>query len=265
MFGDNHFLSVGTLFKNESGVLREWMDHYLAEGVDHFYLIDNGSTDDYLDVLAPYIRRGLVTLFAIPDPYIQERVFDYCFLPLRNQMEWLFICDMDEFAYGKTGTIRTFIETIGNEHVNGVMIPWVIFGSSGRIQQPSSVVDGFRKRKRYVQGDTSYVKSIVRMRDVISLGVHYHDIQNWIIIDGRRYSVGNFNPLPLDEDRIRQSELLVNHYQVQSKEWYVNVKMRRGSPCRPSSKRDEEYFIVRDCNDVEDHTLALKRGHGRVP
>lgn len=40
-------LSVLAIFKNETMIIEEWMNHYLNEGVEHFYLIDNGSSDDY--------------------------------------------------------------------------------------------------------------------------------------------------------------------------------------------------------------------------
>ena len=36
-----YYLSVGAMFKNESHILKEWLDHYLREGVDMFLLINN--------------------------------------------------------------------------------------------------------------------------------------------------------------------------------------------------------------------------------
>ena len=41
-------LSLIAIFKNESHILKEWIEHYINEGVDKFYLIDNGSTDNYI-------------------------------------------------------------------------------------------------------------------------------------------------------------------------------------------------------------------------
>ena len=51
-----------SIFKNEAHIMAEWVDHYVAEGVDKFYLIDNGSTDDYMPILTPHIVSGLVVL-----------------------------------------------------------------------------------------------------------------------------------------------------------------------------------------------------------
>ena len=31
-------ISVLAMFKNESIIIKEWLEHYLAEGVQHFYL-----------------------------------------------------------------------------------------------------------------------------------------------------------------------------------------------------------------------------------
>jgi hypothetical protein len=37
-----HNLSILSMFKNESMIIKDWFEHYLKEGVEHFYLIDNG-------------------------------------------------------------------------------------------------------------------------------------------------------------------------------------------------------------------------------
>ena len=39
-------LSVGTIFKNEEHIIKEWIEHYLYHGVEHFYLIDDNSDDN---------------------------------------------------------------------------------------------------------------------------------------------------------------------------------------------------------------------------
>ncbi len=55
-------LSVCATFKNEAPFLKEWIEYHLLVGVDHFYLYDTGSIDDYMHVLHPYIKMGIVTL-----------------------------------------------------------------------------------------------------------------------------------------------------------------------------------------------------------
>ena len=60
-----NFLSTIAIFKNEEDILDEWIRHHLWQGVEHFYLINNGSTDNYLEILQPYIDSQKVTLYNL--------------------------------------------------------------------------------------------------------------------------------------------------------------------------------------------------------
>lgn len=55
-------LAVAAIFKNEEHSMVEWIEHYLRRGAEHFYLIDDGSTDRSVEFLKPYIDAGQVTL-----------------------------------------------------------------------------------------------------------------------------------------------------------------------------------------------------------
>lgn len=56
-----HYLSILSIFKNEAPFLKEFIEYYLLMGVDHFYLYNINSEDDYADILRPYIDKGIVT------------------------------------------------------------------------------------------------------------------------------------------------------------------------------------------------------------
>jgi hypothetical protein len=55
-------LSICATFKDEASYLKEWIEFHLLVGVDHFFLYNLGSTDDYLKILRPYIKKNIVTL-----------------------------------------------------------------------------------------------------------------------------------------------------------------------------------------------------------
>ena len=63
-----HYLSVASIFKNESWGMKEWLDHYKFHGVDHVYLVNDFSTDNYLPILQPYVEEGFVTLYQNDNP-----------------------------------------------------------------------------------------------------------------------------------------------------------------------------------------------------
>jgi hypothetical protein len=62
----NHFLAMAAIVKNEGRYLREWIEFHRLMGVEHFYIYDNGSTDNTPEILEPYVRTGLVTATAWP-------------------------------------------------------------------------------------------------------------------------------------------------------------------------------------------------------
>jgi hypothetical protein len=107
-----HKLSVCALFRNEAMYLKEWLEYHQMVGVEHFYLYDNGSRDRPREVLAPYIRKGLVTLVNWPDRVVNRdsEMVDHWALSTQlpayenaskyyavNDSEWLLFLDVDEF------------------------------------------------------------------------------------------------------------------------------------------------------------------------
>ena len=61
------------MFKQEEEVLCEWVHHHLDQGVDHFYLIDNNSTDGYRRTLE-HVPPGVLTIVFDPTPHAQKTI-----------------------------------------------------------------------------------------------------------------------------------------------------------------------------------------------
>ena len=55
-------VSVCAIFKNEAPYLKEWIEFNHLVGVEHFYMYNNNSEDDYLAVINPYIEKSWITL-----------------------------------------------------------------------------------------------------------------------------------------------------------------------------------------------------------
>ena len=97
-----YYLSVGAMFKNESHSIQEWITHYLHHGVDHFYLINDKSTDNSVERIQPYIDKGLITLFHVEEPYYlgrQRNLYNRHILPLLKESQWLLMIDLDEYVW----------------------------------------------------------------------------------------------------------------------------------------------------------------------
>ena len=68
-----YYLTVLATFKNEGKILEEWLEHHITHGIEHFYLVNDHSTDNCMSLLAPYLENGIVTMFNAPSVASQFR------------------------------------------------------------------------------------------------------------------------------------------------------------------------------------------------
>lgn len=133
-----HFLGVCVCIKNERPFMAEFVRHYLSQGADHIYIVDNGSTDGGVEDLPECADRRRVTV--IRDARDMRILADdsggtgHCklltenlFVRLRNECEWCVSVDADEFMFGKNGhTLRTYLQSDVPADVNRVYVFWNI-------------------------------------------------------------------------------------------------------------------------------------------
>jgi len=252
-------LCIVAIFKNEGHALKEWIDHYLREGVDKFFLVDNGSTDGY--DIQEYITKDIVELWINPKKYAQTELINH-FLKKAKQYKWVLVVDLDEFMYARNGfkTIKEYLRKV-NPEIEQIVVPWKMFGSSGHIKQPASIIQGFTKRRKYVDTDlnplTMYVKAIVKGTSLKKLGIHTHNISRPSTVMGATNQSINNTIQPVSEEKLENSYLHLNHYNIQSWEFFKNNKMTRGDVHNKKNNkvRNKSYFKLRDTNELLDTEL----------
>lgn len=58
-------------------------------GIEHFYLYNNNSTDNYEEVLKPYIDKGLVTLIDWPQEHSQRQAYHNAWESFKQECNWI--------------------------------------------------------------------------------------------------------------------------------------------------------------------------------
>ena len=248
-----------SIFKNEGHILNEWIEHYIKEGVDVFCLIDNGSTDNYIDKIQKYINNGKVILNIDNALYKQAELYNKYYLDYCKTFDWVIVVDLDEFMYSRNGykTIKDYVTTLDNS-ISRIEIPWKMYGSSGYINQPDSVIQNFIKRQNYTNLDNSknlsfmFIKCIVRGSKLIKLDVHNSYLNNELKIINSKYKT---------ENDLNKMNIHLNHYAIQSLDFFRNVKMKRGDVNHSTSNniRNLEYFKKYDHKDMIDEELKNKK------
>lgn len=135
---ETYYLTVCAIFHNEARFMKEWIDYHRVIGVEHFYLYNNESTDNYQEILQPYINKGIVELTDWPHraPKIQfatktqASAYQDAIEKTRKKSRWLAMIDLDEFIVPKEGESLPALLNMYFQHNVGIAIYWQMFGTS---------------------------------------------------------------------------------------------------------------------------------------
>jgi hypothetical protein len=267
--GRDHLAVLG-IFRNEAHILAEWCQHYINQGATRLILLNHLSTDHYRAVLCPFVGAGFVELIHVHGERPQIRAYNSLRWRLRRSCRWLLVCDLDEFVYGRRGhTIGSYLQTLPWS-VSELLIPWKNFASSHHeAHPPGLVVRNFLHRWSYdhpqaldqgAPASENWCKYIVRTSRLRFLAVHNASV--WF---GHRLDA-NAQPLPqpfeghlpLNETLLAQANLHLNHYAIQSREYFMNVKMQRPDVNLPPEQNPKSlaYFSSYDRNEIHDPELS---------
>lgn len=132
-----YYLSLCTCFKDEGENLKEWIEYHKLIGVDHFYLYNNNSTDNFREVLAPYVEGGSVTLIDFPQTPIQPYCYEHWIENYREDSTYVALTDVDEyFVPLKDNNMKDWLERWKKYPV--ILVYWKMLGSSGRLEHDST-------------------------------------------------------------------------------------------------------------------------------
>ena len=232
-------LGVITIAKNESMVIREFLKHYQRQGVDHVHLINNGSTDDMVDIVKKEFQH-FVSVWELHEPAKQVEHYNTVYEKVRHGYEWMAVVDVDEYMFGVQEPLKDYV--MKQDKLDYISVEWTMFGSSGHVTQPDSVVEGFIHRAEGKKDEN--VKSVFRTSHVYELIMHDH----------KRVSKTRSREHVKPDD----PEIRLHHYPIMSWEYFKTVKMTRGDADRKSSNiRNRHYFDSYDAPcTIKDTTLS---------
>jgi glycosyltransferase involved in cell wall biosynthesis len=260
-------ISVLAMFKNESSIIQEWLEHYLAEGVQHFYLIDNGTTDNTNYILSRYSQYiTLIKDVKRMETGTQSFLMNTIYLhKIRKETEWVIICDVDEYIYARNeyNQITDVLKTIPR-NIEKIWIPWKCFGSNGNKTQPINVMKSFTKRQSAISIKIEHGKVICRSKHLIKIVsggnmVELTDHNAYYLCDGQIFD----NVKHADDIILNDQNLHLNHYMLMSEEYYKTIKCVRGGgeTGHTTDKFTMPAFYKMDStfNEIDDNELANKK------
>jgi FkbM family methyltransferase len=245
-------LSVCAIMKDEAPYLIEWLEFHKIVGVERFYLYNNNSTDNTIDILQPYLKSGEVILHDWPVTPGQIPAYEHCLSAYKIESDWIAFIDLDEFLFP---TEKEDLKEVLKEFdgVVGVGVNQLFFGSSGHEIRPEGLqIEQFTKRAADNFDSNKYVKSIVRTEQVLRPSCPHF----FIPISKDTFSVTE-NREPLSSsiaEKTSVQKLRINHYYTKSQE-EMKLKLIRGWACGVENPRTWLHWEYHDRNEVEDLTI----------
>ena len=214
--------------KDEQKIICDWVRYYIKLGFDKIIIYDNLSNPSIESTLTNNnILDDKIKIHIDPKDYSnQNNIYLDC-IENNKDLDWILLCDTDEFLYIKDGTIKNFLNNF-SEDTSTVLINWVVYGTSNNktYDKTKTIFEQFLKRESYNNFFNIFVKSFVRPKLI-------EKIDNVHTIFNKNFKIKNvYNEIthPLDVCSNKDSNLsddtnvVLIHYMTLD---YENMKNKR--------------------------------------
>lgn len=249
--GTKYNVSVCCMFKNEAKYLREWLLYHRIIGIDHFYLYNNNSDDNYQEVLQPFIDEGYVTLVEWPMPQGQIPAYEDWYSRFRRETRWGTFIDVDEFIcpYDETNVSKWLEEY---SKYPAVKMYWKIFGTSGNITHDDTklVIEQYHVcwDKPWFIGKQFYNTAY----DISKFKLNVHHSMNCDVrFMGKILHMPAVNEFKYFDNHYgviftkKHFTLQLNHYQSKSYMSYVGL-MQKSDSAHQNNPRGKQHFLLQE-------------------
>lgn len=287
-------LSICLCIRNESIYIIDFIEHYLKQGVEHFYIINNNSDDNLEKVIENSPYNFLITLIKddrcidINNAYSLSNGLvaiynDNLYKLIKDESEWGIVVDIDEFMYGKNGlNIKTFLEKVDDD-VGCIYVIWNIMTSStvkNELTNSFSVNSNNFKRLNYdlinnlswnIQNANDFGKSIFRTSMLNErFGLHKSHFTTGKIInnygENKNSWYDNCNQIEYSENIYKNISVSLNHYVIRNYTDYIKKKTH--FECNNNQRNallngifellelDDKYFVTD--NEINENNVSIE-------
>jgi len=226
-------LAICAIFRDEAPYLQEWIEFHRMLGVQHFYLFNNLSSDNYKLVLAPYIKKKIVEVVDWTYKYhditrwspIQCSAYGTAIIEVKDKVKWLAILDIDEFLFPTQG--NNLVEFLKEyEEFGAVAVNWQMYGTSNvaKIPEGKLLIETLLYKAPKEYGENALIKSIVRPDRVKSCESPHccYLLQPYSQVNENKEPFEGTTSPYVSIDKIR-----INHYWTRDEDFFNRVKIGR--------------------------------------
>lgn len=266
-----HGVAIAATVKNEADYIADWAIFHRAVGVRHFYIYDDGSSDNGIAILRDILGPDELTVI----PWISRMVdlrekkplngqviaYTHATLNFGGNYRWMAFIDVDEFLLPKAGnTIEEALAGVGD--YPNVSLPWHMFATSGHKTKPKgSILRNFTLRGRDPitrKKNAMNFKCIVNPCEVTEVSVHLFGTRGFGELTSNDAGFRATRRNRKRPEFYSARNLQLNHYYSKSEE-ELRAKLARGPASPGPRSRYEERVLIAvqniESDQIEDRAM----------
>ncbi len=254
-------VGIAAIFRDEAPYLREWIEYHRLVGVEKFYLYNHFSQDNFRQMLAPYVKEGIVELIDWPyevkerSDWIPTQTGAYKDATKRalGVCRWLAYIDVDEFIFPVVDrTLPRFLSHF--EDAGSVAMNWLVFGTSGikKLDPSKLMIEQLTVRASGHNFTHAWLKRIAKTEavrtDVNWPSVHYIPLKKgFVAVDS------NHQKLCDTRGKVNHERIRLNHYSFRDETFFRKTKLNR--PNITPARKKELLHLASQANRVKDESI----------
>lgn len=251
-------IAIASIQRNRNKYITEWIAFHLAVGFNQFYIYCHKTDDGMQEKLLELSKTYAIEVFSLEmDDFPQIAAYCHAWENFGDSVDWMAFIDGDEFLFPtQAHSIQEALTPYETKNLSAIGVFWKCYGSNGHIDDPEGLI--LESHPRHSNHDflpNRHIKSIVRGGEkVIPCRSHVFDTAQGTYDENMRpITHGWMKEYAPSYDAFR-----INHYVVQSRQFFFEIKQGMGGADLPSGyRRSDAYFDEYDRNE-DDDGISLK-------
>lgn len=246
-------IAITSIQRNRNKYIVEWIAFHLAAGFNQFYIYCHKTNDGMQETLLQLSKHYPIQVFSLElEDFPQIAAYQHAWENFGNQVDWMAFIDGDEFLFPtQAGNMHEALLPYEDKTLSAIGVFWKCYGSNGHDRDPDGlIIEDYPRHSNNEFLENRHIKSIVRGGEhVVPNRSHlFETAQGTFDENMRPITHGWMKELSPSYDMFR-----INHYVVQSKQFFFEIKQNMGAADLPAGmRRDDNYFAHYDRNEEDD-------------
>ena len=298
---DNKYqYAVYAQMKDEDNVIDQWINHYIGLGFEHLYIMNDQSENSFSEKIKNHRHYDKITLIDVDFTIAEYNSGDFVNSKLynkiiwgdnknakqnyllntfkelyKNDIEWLLICDADEFLYLRDDcAISQYIEKKLEKYpdMGQICFNWVNYGTSYHSYFPEgNLFENFILSQKKIDPET---KSIVKIKKSSYTNAHRSGLVGLktycvspecfleINLFQEKYGLLAFgHPKDIDYGSV---DAFMAHYIYMDYYSFIKRKLKRERASCGIIPNKEFLFVRGEFNDTENYLMLKYSEHKNI-